>query len=109
MQPCAETLATAATWQGGSREPSAGPLWRIPGGKQRRQAEEAAMDIEECLEISTGGADPRGAYAILKLSSCVCAGAQPLPDGYGKVQGGLPEPLSEGGATHPWHDPGNTH
>ena len=29
----------------------------------------------------------------------VYAGSQPLPDGYEKGQGGLPDPLSEGGAT----------
>ena len=30
-----------------------------------RRAEEAATDIEACLEPSMGGADPRGAHAIL--------------------------------------------
>ena len=32
----------------------------------RRKAEEAATDIGACLEPSTGGADPRRAYTILK-------------------------------------------
>ena len=31
-----------------------------------RRAEEASTDIGTCLEPSTGGADPHGAYAILK-------------------------------------------
>ena len=32
----------------------------------RRRVEEAATDIRECLEPSTGGADSWGVYTILK-------------------------------------------
>ena len=41
--------------------------------------------------------------------ACIRTGAQPLPDGYGECQEGLPDPLSEGGATPPWPVIGNTH
>ena len=37
------------------------------------------------------------------------AGVQPLPDRYGEVQGGFPDPILEGGTTPPWHTPDNTH
>ena len=42
------------------------------------------------------------------VSARVHAGAQTLPDGYGEGQGGLPDPLSEGGAKPPYPTPGNT-
>ena len=32
----------------------------------RRRLEEATTEIGTCLDPDTGGADPRGAYAILK-------------------------------------------
>ena len=35
-------------------------------------------------------------------------GDQPIPDRYGKGWGGLPEPLSEVGAIHPFNAPGYT-
>ena len=76
----------------------------------RRRTEEAATEIGEYLDPSMGGANPRGAYAILKhlVSARVCAGAQTLPGIYVEGQGGLPYPLSEGGATQPCPAPGNT-
>ena len=68
----------------------------------RRIAEEAANEIGACLKSSMLGADLRGAYARIRMCD------QPLPDVYGDGQGGIPEPLSEGGATHPWTASGNT-
>ena len=44
-------------------------------------------------------------HTEMLVSAYVCAGAQPLQDGHGKVQGGFPDPLREGGATHPWPAP----
>ena len=37
------------------------------------------------------------------VSARVHACDQPLLDGYGEGQGVLPDPLSDVGATHPWH------
>ena len=34
--------------------------------ESRRRADEAAKEIGKCLDPATGGADPRGAYVILK-------------------------------------------
>ena len=43
------------------------------------------------------------------ISTHFHAGAQPLLYRYGKIQGGLPEPLSEEGARPTWPALGNTH
>ena len=40
--------------------------------------------------------------------SRIRAGAQPILERYGEGQVGLPEPLLEGGHTHPWPNPGDT-
>ena len=42
------------------------------------------------------------------VSTHVCAGVKPPPDGYGEGQGGLPYPISEGGDTPPRPATGNT-
>ena len=51
-------------------------------------------------------------WSVLHTETLVLAriptGAQTLLDGYGKGQGGLPDPLSEGEDTPPWTFPVNT-
>ena len=76
----------------------------------RKRAEGAATEIGVCLEPSTGGSDPPWSvhHTETVVLACARAGAQPLPDGYGEGQGRLPEPISKGGATHPWPASGNT-
>ena len=55
------------------------------------------------------GGPPRSVrHTETLVSARVCTGAQLLLDGYGKGQGGLPDPLSEGGAIPPWPAPGYT-
>ena len=44
-----------------------------------RQAEEAQYEIGACLETFTGGADPRGAYAILKRWNWYASARAPNP------------------------------
>ena len=73
----------------------------------RRRAEEAATDIRVCLK-GRGVTPQIMRHTETLVSACVCAGAKPLPDGYGEYQGVIPDPLSEVGSTHPWSSPENT-
>ena len=55
-----------------------------------------------------GGPPLRIRHTKTVVSARVRAGAQPLLGGHGKGQRVFPDPLSEGGARHPWPAPGYT-
>ena len=76
----------------------------------RRQAEEAETEMGSCLELSTGGADPRRAYAILKGWYQHASARAPNPSraDMEKVTGDFQTLYQRVEPHPPWPDPGYT-
>ena len=107
VHPCVATLSTTAIWQGVSPKPSDGPLWWTLGDKPRISQQKLGRVWILQREITTLA--ERTPYWNVGIGTHLY-GRLTLPGPIWRSSGGggVPDPLSEGGTTHPWLTPSNT-